>query len=207
MRLLHDDRTNVRDQMAVTLNRRGMDPITLTLHALPSDYADEAEREIPSPRPERLGVLKDRKGRLEKDERGRPVIQYAEDKPEYLAALQEAQQLQAIKMIADALDPAEVEFGVQKNGQLPKQYYEAVRREMVAFGFSVGDLVELVKAVAEVSNLREEDLEGAMPDFFAKESSRLGSSSTKSAPGSGGTTQTGQDYRKRKGRAGSPSTS
>jgi hypothetical protein len=184
-----------------------MKPITLTLHALPGDYADEAEREIPSPQPERLGVLRDRKGRFEKDERGRPVMQYAEDKPEYLAALQEAQQLQIIKTVADALDPTEVEFSTQKNGQSPKQYYTAVWREMVAFGFSVGDLVELAKAVAEVSNLREEDLGEAIPDFFAKESSRPGSSSTKSAPGSGGSTQTGQDYRKRKGRAGSPSTS
>lgn len=183
MRIEGLEYSTIRNKSTVILDRSadsGLPPIELTVHALPPTYVEDAEREIPSPNPPRFGVLKDKKGRIEKDAAGRPVMQYDEQDPEYMEKLREVKQLHAIKMVVDALDPEEVTFEAQKGGSL-RNYYVAVRKEMADLGISIGDLATLIKAVVEVSNLGEDDLKEARLDFFETEDSQDGSSNIGSA--------------------------
>lgn len=168
MRLAQTERTNIRNRTTVTLERED-ESVTLTVYALPPTYADEAEEELPSPQPRKLGVSRDKKGRLDKDEMGRPVYDYDEDDEQYKRDLRAVKELQSIKMIVDALDPEEVSFEAKKDAN-PRLYYEAVRREMTSFGFSIGDIVAIVKAVGRVSGIDDEAMKAARTDFFEEES-------------------------------------
>ena len=172
MRLTHIDTPTIHNTTTVTLKRSeslGLPPITLTIHALPPDFPDEQEREIPSPRPKATGFMTDKKGRLQKDEMDRPIKTYDDDEPEYVAAVQRVRQLQSIKLIVDALDPSEVEFTATKDGDAAV-YYEACRKEMGAFGISIGDMLDLIKAATKTSGIDPDDLKVARADFFETES-------------------------------------
>ena len=172
MRLAQTEATNSRNRSTVTLKRNeasGIPPISLTVYALPPTYVDDAEVEIPSPTPPVKGWVRDRKGRLDKDGRGRPIKNYDEDDPEYQKQLRVARQLQSVKMVYDALDPTEITFETSRDGKTPAAYYAGIREELMAFGFSVGDLVTLVQAVTETSGLDEEMAERARADFFETE--------------------------------------
>lgn len=176
MRLTSQNVSSIRNKRTIMLPRaEGRDGVTLTVYALPPTYPEDAEREIPSPRPQWKGeYARDRRGKIEQDKQGRPMKVYDEDDAKYQAELREAQQLQTVKMVVDALDPSEIQFEASRNGQEPKAYYAAVRRELAAFGFSVGDLAYLVRAVAEVSGIDQEAIRAARADFFEADSSPSG---------------------------------
>lgn len=172
MRLAQTEATNIRNRSTVTLERSeesGLEPITLTIYALPPTYADEAEAEIPSPNPPFKGLSRNKKGRLDKDDQGRPIKLYDEQDPGYVKESQVVKQLQSVKMVVDALDLKEANFETQKEGMDPKDYYTAIRQEMKDYGFSIGDLVKLIEAVAAVSNIDEETAGKAKADFFETE--------------------------------------
>lgn len=195
MRLLHVECADIHNRGTVTIERdpdSGIEPITLTIHALPPTYGQDAEKEVPSPKPPRLGLSRNKKGMLDKDEQNRPIMLYDDDDPEYLFELREVQQLQAMKMIVDAMDPGEVQFETTRDGMPPRKYYEAIRGELIKYGFSLGDYVNLVKAISRVSNLKEEDVAAARLDFFEMPDSRRRSSSGASAGKWAGDTPTGQ---------------
>ena len=175
MRLLQDDRTSVRNVNRVELKRASDKALTLTVRALSPTYPEDAERELPSPvAPFRGEYIRDKRGRIEKDERGQPIRVLDEQDPKYLADVRETQQLQTVKMIVDALDPAEVQFTISRDGIDPKTYYQAVRQEFTAFGFSIGDLAALVRAVAEVSGIDDGAIRAARADFFDEDTSLSG---------------------------------
>ena len=175
MKLLNDDRTSVRNVTQVILRRVGGYTVTLTVRALLPTYPEDAERELPSPvLPWKGEFVRDKRGKVEKNERGHPIKIHDDQDPKYLAELREVQQLQTVKMIVDALDPAEVQFTATRDGQDPQAYYRAVRAELAAFGFSVGDLAALVRAVAEVSGIDEVAIRSARADFFEEEGSTSG---------------------------------
>jgi hypothetical protein len=195
MRFLHIDREDIHARGKVTLERTeesGMDSITLTIHALPPTYAQDAEMEVPSPQRPRIGISRNKKGIIDKDGQGRPIMLYDEENPDYQAELREVQQLQAVKMIVDALDPAEAKFETRRDSMPPKEYYKRIREEMREYGLSLGDYVTLVRAITNVSNLSEEDVEAAGLDFFGTASSRRRSSNIGSAGRWAGASTAGQ---------------
>lgn len=172
MRLVQTEATNIRNRSTVTLERSeesGLEPINLTIYALPPTHADEAEAEIPSPQPPFKGLSRNRKGRLDKNDEGKPIKMYDEHDPEYVKESQAVRQLQSLKMVIDALDPNEVSFETQRDGVEPRAYYEAVRQEMTDYGVSLGDLVKLIEAVADVSAIDTETANKAKADFSDEE--------------------------------------
>jgi len=172
VRLAQTEATNIRNRSTVTLERSeesGLEPIKLTIYALPPTYGDEAEAELPSPKSPYQGFSRNKKGRLDKDDQGKPIKMYDEQDAEYVKESQIVRQLQSVKMVVDALDPSEVEFTSHKDESNPKEYYASIRQEMTDFGFSVGDMVKLIEAVAEVSNIDEETAGKAKADFFETE--------------------------------------
>jgi len=172
---------NLREETVVDL-RRKEHKVQLTVRALQSDFMTDSEKEIPSPVPPRLGISRDKKGRIDRDPAtGRPVMLYDEEDHAYIAAASEAKVLQTFKLIVDALDPSEVTFEAKRDDfDTAAEFYQACRREMDALGFSIADYTALAKAVADVSDISEEDLAVAEAGFFEKGSSRTATESSPS---------------------------
>lgn len=192
MRIAGVERPNIRETARVVLQRRDGD-ITLTVHALPHDYNERTEAELPSPLPPFRGYSK-RKGRLEFDRAGKPVPIYDEQDEHYRKEVAEIDRLQQIRMIVCGLDPDEVQFETTRDGKSAREYYAALADEMHAYGFTLGDRIELLKAIGEVSGIDMGDILEARADFFETEGSPSDSLNTPSAPaGAGPTTVNGDD--------------
>ena len=118
--------------------------ITFEIQALPPDYDDSVEAELPSPEPKRLGIEKDGKGRAVLDSGGNTVMRYDTEDPDFRKANGRNQKLQAVKMFVDGVAPGQLEF-TAKMGEDASAFYAAVLSELKAFGFSMGDLLEAVQ--------------------------------------------------------------
>ena len=169
MRLQGYEAKSIRNEAVVTLPRKNMDDIEITVIAIPQTIVDDAEKELPTPQPKRKGPLRGRKGRVEADAAGRVIYEYDTEDPKYQAELLAVGQLQAVRLIMKGVKPGQFEFDAQI-GPDPRAYYEAVKREMAEFGISVGDIVELCKAINEISGISDEEMRAATEDFFEMES-------------------------------------
>ena len=165
MRLTNYDATSIRQVEDYEL-RPGM---KIQIQALAPDYDDTVEIELPSPQPERLGVEKDGKGNPVLDSDNKPIIRYKDDDPEYLKAASRMGKLHAIYLLVQGVVPGQLAFEAKRDGDLPA-YYHQVLIELREFGFSMGDLLGLVKAISKLSGITSEDIKAAEADFSEAES-------------------------------------
>ena len=143
--------------------------MTIQIQALSADYDDMVESELPSPQPERLGVEKDGKGNPVLDADQKPIIRYKDDDPDYLKAASQNGKLHAIYLLVEGIVPGQLEFEAQKDPDNRRAYYEAVLVELKDFGFSMGDLLKVVRAVSKLSGITEEDIKVAEKGFSQAE--------------------------------------
>jgi len=141
--------------------------IVLEIQALPPDFDEETEEQLPTPQPKRLGPERDKKGRVVLGTDGKPVIRYDESDSAYRESRREHTKLQAVKIVLDGVRPGQMEFSTAKpeGGDWPAFYRDALL-EMKAFGFSLGDILDLVKAITNLSNIGEEEVKRAEEVFF-----------------------------------------
>lgn len=132
--------------------------IAFTLQALPPDWDESAEEELPSPKPPRLGFEMNKKGRVMMDTDGERIEKFNEDDPTYLAALRDHYKLLAVKMILDAIVPGQIEFSAATKDDGLAEFYRSALVEMKQFGFSIGDIVALGKKVTNLSGLDDDDV-------------------------------------------------
>lgn len=145
--------------------------IVLTLQALPPDYDETSEEELPSPKPEILGVEKDERGRVVMDDDGKPAKRYKDEDPDYRRAVAEHNKLQAVKMILDGIADGQLTFSTTKDeASDAAEFYRTALVEMKQYGFSMGDFIRLVEAIAEVSSIGEEAVREAERVFSGAES-------------------------------------
>lgn len=144
------------------------DGIEIEIQALPPDYDDTAEAELPSPTATRLGIETDSKGRPVLDEKGRTTMRYDTEDADYKKAVSRNGKLQAIKMFVDGIAPEQIEFE-STLGEDGPAYYSAIQAELKAFGFSMGDLLGAVKAIGALSGISDEDMKVAEEDFTEAE--------------------------------------
>ena len=137
--------------------------IEVAVRPLPVDWDDIVERNLPSPRPKQIGVERDGKGRV-LYENGRPIPQYDVDNPEYRRAVARHSKRQTLYMLLEGLEPGQVVFDAPRGDDLAV-YLDAVLGELKAFGFSMGDLLVLVRAISELSGVTEREMEIARRDF------------------------------------------
>ncbi len=170
MRLTKYDVKGIHQNEGVQL-RNGDAPVEWQIQALPPDWDDTAEVELPSPMPPRLGVeTSGPKNRPVTDpETGRPVIKYNETDPKYLKQVRETKKLQAVKMLIDGTVPGQVVFDSQLDPADPKAHYRAVLTELKEFGFSMGDLLTLVRRIGTISGIGEDEVKSAEAGFFEAE--------------------------------------
>lgn len=168
----YEDVNDITDRRTVLLREDDPDlpDIELTLEALPPDWDDEVERELPSPNPPRVGVEKKSSGRPVFDpDTGRPVPRYDEHDEGFLRERREINKLQSVKMVVDGLADGEVAFDATFDPNNPRDYYRDVLREMKEFGFGMGDLVTVIEEIGELSGISEDELDRAKRDFFETE--------------------------------------
>ena len=144
------------------------DDIEIKIQALPPDYDDTAEAELPSPTAKRLGIEKDGKGKAVLDDKGRTVMRYDTEDPDYMRAVSRNGKLQAIRMFVDGIAPGQIDYE-STLGEDGPAYYSAIQAELKAFGFSMGDLLGAVKAIGALSGISDEDMKVAEDDFTEAE--------------------------------------
>ena len=165
MRLTKYDVTSIRQVEDFYLRP----DMPIQIQALPPDYDDQVEAELPSPQPERLGMEKDSKDRVILDENQKPLVRYKDDDPDYLKAVSQNGKLHAIYLMVEGIVPGQIQFEAQKDPDNPREFYKAVMGELRDFGFSMGDLLKLVRAISKLSGITEEDIKAAEADFSSAE--------------------------------------
>ena len=165
MRLTKYDVTSIRQVEDFQLRP----DMTIQIQALPPDYDDAVEAELPSPQPGRLGVEKDENGKVILDENQKPIIRYEDDDPAHIKAANENGKLHAIYLLVKGLVPGQIEFETERDPDKPREFYKAIMGELRDFGFSMGDLLKFVRAISKLSGITEEDIKAAEADFSSAE--------------------------------------
>jgi len=82
----------------------------------------------------------------------------------------EHEKLTAIKLICDSLEPGQIEFNVARplnpSADDACEYYRAVLKELVAFGFHQTQIEAMLKVVLALNSIQGADLEAARTDFL-----------------------------------------
>ncbi len=157
--------TSIRETKQITLTTLDGKGITVTIQDLPPTYGDELQAALPLPQPKLLGVLKDGKGKIERDERtGKPIMQYDDQDAKHLKDTSQIETLHLVYMVLHGLEDGQVEFETPKGEDLPA-YYREVLREMKDFGLGMGQVTRIANAVRELSGITDEDVERATRDF------------------------------------------
>jgi hypothetical protein len=140
--------------------------ITLTLVPLPPDWDTVMEKELPTPKPKLLGILRDQKGRpIIVD--GKPIMNYETEDENYQTAMARHGKRQTVMMVLRGIEEGKLVLEAQKDQyDNPGAYYDAVLKEMMAFGVNLGDVVKMSKAIGKVSGITEEDVDAATRSFF-----------------------------------------
>ena len=93
-------------------------------------------------------------------------MEYNDLDPKYVAAVRNINELQGIRMIVDAALPDQFAFAAELNGAGNHvQYYEAIRAELSEFGFSIGDVMVMVRAIRKVSGISDADMKAGVEGF------------------------------------------
>jgi hypothetical protein len=156
------------DQGVLTIQRRNGATFDLTFTALPIGFTDEMEKELVPPSPPREGFCRDHRGRFIKDNQGRPVPFYDKENPEYLQQCKTINRLQTTAFLAKALENDQnISWEARREDtKSMKEYYEKIYQEIRDFGFSAGELTDMINYVLEISKLGGTDIDEAREDFL-----------------------------------------
>lgn len=138
-----------------------------TLCALPLDFYDELEKELPRPVPPKA-IARDKNGKVERDETGKPIILVYEDDQNYLKQKKEVDTLQSVALVVRSLSQdTNVEFDSKReNFSTPKEYYQAVHEELKK-SVSLHVFLKLVKETSSMLEIKPEETEDAKKNFLS----------------------------------------
>jgi len=153
----------------VVIPRGDADPIILKVQALPLGHEEHAEKLFPSPTAP-LQYAEDKRGKVMRDPATKkPITVRNLEDPDYKAAVRATSRLQMMYFVHEALKADEtVEWDTPETDD-PKEFYEALFKELTLAGFSVGDLRLIIDTVMELSNLKGEDIQEAKEAFLSQE--------------------------------------
>jgi len=101
---------------------------------------------------------------------GRPLPMYDEADPAFQAKRRERNQLSTTAMLHYAMGADANIAWTSKRDTFASDvdFYKAVYKEIVDFGFSIGDFTMMVEFILDISNLRTDDLKEAKEDFLSE---------------------------------------
>lgn len=125
-------------------------PITVDVRSSRLGTFERVMAEMPEPEAPQVGVQRDDKGRVMKDERGIPLVIRNERDPAFVALVRERQRLISIAMIVEAVGDQWTFEAQRATFPAPMDYYRAVRREMEAAGIDHAAVALLDDVVARM---------------------------------------------------------
>lgn len=145
-----------------TLRRRGTfrtNGVDLVIAPLPLGFQETLLREVPGPTPERFKQGENADG---------PIYITNEHTSAFKAQEMRANILQATAMVYMALrEESRITWETQRDGKSAPDFYDAIRKEMDAFGWTDSDFNQLIAEVGKVSQLTDESIEQASQAFLA----------------------------------------
>jgi hypothetical protein len=127
------------------------------------DFHEKLERAIPSPIAPR-NFAKDGKGKIERDENGRPVIIKDEDDKAYRERLRETQQLHSSLLVYEGLkNDKNIEFET-KFEEMNEAFAKAIKNEMVEM-LPMAVFLKLVEKIGEMMSLKDDVIKEAEESF------------------------------------------
>lgn len=160
------------DSATYTIKRMDGRVILFTMSALPDGVMQFYAERIPLPTVKRLGVVRDRRGKMLRDPNtGELLRETNEASPEYTASLEEAYLRRGVCGVVESLsaDPAVTFDTPRPADDAPHaewvEYANALRAEIRAAGFTTGDLQKLMQFLARLCNLTPEQVSEARADF------------------------------------------
>lgn len=154
----------------ITLKRPDGD-IPLTFQPIPMGFEEKMEEMIPSPAPPKAGYARTDTGKLLRDEKtNKPVIVYDEDNVEYRHRRDRVNRLHTILMLMESLkaDPNVSFESKRENFKDAEQWAAALYEEFKNFGFSMGELAQMVDAVVSLSNITPDIMREARERFLSE---------------------------------------
>jgi len=139
--------------------------VEIEVQDLPPTYQDKLQSVLPAPRPPKVGVLRDHRGMIIRDERNHPEIEYDFTAEDYIKALAVHQRRSLVFFLIEGSVDGQLVFDAQQNGQNPAEFYDKVIDELEAFGWGLGQMNKVADRVMELSGIGERDLEEAAGDF------------------------------------------
>ncbi len=169
-----------RNRTTVTLARPEGGAITLIVTALPLGFWGDVDKWIPPPQPPQKGFVRDGTKAV-KDSEGRPIPEFDESDPDYLAKKEEVTRLQNAICVVEALrDEPKVKFVAKPHKNRMPEYAQAVLDEMADFGLSDSDFVQLTRSIMLASIITPDMLGAKREDFLAEKAEKDGTPDTES---------------------------
>lgn len=138
----------------------------ITIRALPLTFTNRLAEILPAPVPPHE-FARDRKGNLVQARDGGAVAFYNERDPKYLAACSRHADLRGAAMIHEASKADEsVTWEAQESAfKTPKEFYEAIYKELCDAGVTLGQMVRLGNAINVLTELMPDEIGEARTDF------------------------------------------
>lgn len=146
------------------------EPFIFTLYTLPIDVYDELRKEFPKLTPPKT-FAKDKNGKLEKGQDGKPVVIYDDDDEKYQEQKKEIDSLQSVALLVKALskDP-NVEFEAKRESYPDNlSYYRALHAE-IKQSLPLGVFLKLVEETSQMMQIKSDEVEEAKESFLSKTS-------------------------------------
>ena len=155
----------IRETTTIVLTDQDGVEIELQIQDLPPTYGDDMEAVLPTPKPKVKGPMKDSRGRIERDERGKPILAYDDEDPDYLREKARTGTLQLVYMVVAGVSEGQLAFESGIDPAKPGAFYQGALGEMKDFGFGMGQVTRIAKAVKQLSGITDEDVEKATAGF------------------------------------------
>ena len=174
MKIAGYDGDSFREEGEIVLRRKDGRMVSLRLRALPLGFEQTIAERIPSPSPPIGGALYGKDGKPIRDPQTNKIVPwYNEKDSNFVKAQSEANRLEMAAMIHMAVEGDEsIHFDTpctcdrKSSPQEWKLFYEGIFRELRDFGFSPGDMLEVVREIMRISRLDEASLEEARKGFL-----------------------------------------
>lgn len=129
---------------------------------LPLGFFEALQKEIPTPKPPRVGFIRNR-GKLERDDHGQPMAEYDEEDKEYLEKKRAAERRESAALLYFVLSQSpDITFETKREScKDAADFYDKIYQELLSAGMTIGQQLALVKVVHRASGLAQEEIDDA----------------------------------------------
>lgn len=160
MRLLGHSKLDERFKEVLVGTAEGK-PVVLRVYAPRLGENSRLMELVPNPLPPVIETVRDARGRPIKNAKGQVEVRRDDQDPSFLKKLEDAQQARGVGLVLSCLrDQIDTELSLP-DFPTPQAYFLAVRDALGDFGFDMGVWDALDKAVGELLQINDDEIECA----------------------------------------------